>query len=113
MFAYFCGEFTNSFIVAKLKVITKGKNLFARLIGSTMAGEFVDTMIFYPIAFAGIAAFPTDLLIKVMISNYIVKVLWEVLAYPATRKLISYLKKSENEDYYDKKTKFSPFAFAQ
>lgn len=110
--AYFCGEFCNSYVVAKLKVLTKGKKLFYRLIGSTVVGEFVDTLIFYPIAFLGLTAFPTDLLIKVMIANYIVKVLWEVAAYPATRKLVTYLKRVENEDYFDKKTNFNPFKFA-
>lgn len=109
MLAYFCGEFCNSYVVAKLKVLTKGKKLFYRLIGSTVAGEFVDTIIFYPIAFAGIAGFPPSLLIKVMIANYTVKVLWEVLAFPMTRRLVNYLKKAENEDYYDTKTDFSPF----
>lgn len=108
--AYFCGEFVNSYVVAKLKVLTNGKNLFYRLIGSTIAGEFVDTLIFYPLAFAGIAGFPTDLLIKVMITNYIIKVLWEVFAYPGTKIIVRKLKALEHEDYYDKDTDFSPFA---
>ncbi len=109
MFAYFCGEFVNSYTVAKLKVLTQGKNLALRLIGSTMTGELVDTLIFYPLAFIGMQGFPTDLIIKIMITNYIVKVMWEVIAYPATRQLVLFLKHKENEDYYDYKTNFSPF----
>lgn len=110
--AYFCGEFTNSFVVAKMKVSTHGKGMFWRLIGSTVAGEFVDTLIFYPIAFLGNPAFPQGLIVKVMIANYCAKVLWELIAYPLfTKKLVNYLKRAEHEDYYDYETDFNPFHF--
>lgn len=113
MLAYFCGEFCNSFVVAKMKVFTEGKNLFARLIGSTIAGEFVDTLIFYPIAFFGLPEFPTWLLLEVMLLNYIVKVAWEILAFPMTQKIVTFLKKAEQEDYYDYDTDFNPFHLAK
>ncbi len=109
MLAYFCGEFTNSYTLAKLKIYTDGKLMPLRLIGSTVAGELVDTLIFYPLAFTGLPGFTPDLIFKIMVANYIFKVLWEVIAYPGTRVLISYLKKQEHEDYYDYKTDFNPF----
>ena len=109
MIAFFCGEFCNSFVIAKLKIFTKGKMQALRIIGSTAVGEFVDTLIFYPLAFLGSEAFPQNLIIKIMIVNYIFKVLWEVFAYPITKELIKFLKKSESEDFYDTETNFSPF----
>jgi queuosine precursor transporter len=111
MLAYFCGEFINSFVIAKLKVLFDGKSMSLRIIGSTIAGEFVDTMIFYPLAFLGNPNFPPSLIIKIMITNYIVKVLWEIFAYPITKQIIGFLKSSESEDYYDRGTNFSPFEF--
>ncbi len=107
--AYFCGEFVNNYTLAKLKILNQGKYLGFRLIASTVAGEFVDTMIFYPLAFAGMQGFSSELIIRIMITNYIIKVGWEVFAYPLTRRLITFLKKSEEEDFYDKNTDFSPF----
>ena len=109
MLAFFCGEFCNSYIIARLKVFTGGKGQALRIIGSTCVGELVDTLIFYPLAFLGNPNFPPELIIKIMITNYIVKVLWEVFAYPVTKEIIKFLKKSENEDYYDRDTDFSPF----
>jgi len=108
MFAYFCGEFANSYTLAKMKIATEGKLQFARIIGSTVVGEFVDTVIFYPLAFWGSSAFTTDLIISIMVANYIVKVSWETIAYPFTKRLLIWLKKTENEDYYDYKTDFNP-----
>lgn len=109
MLAFFCGEFCNSFVVAKLKVLCNGKYQAVRIIGSTIAGELVDTLIFYPLAFWGDLNFPPHLIIKIMIMSYVVKVVWEVIAYPGTRLLIKFLKRVENEDYYDRNTDFSPF----
>ena len=110
MIAYFCGEFVNSFVIAKLKVLTQGKAQALRIISSTAAGEFIDTLIFYPLAFLGNPNFPPMLIINIMLSNYIIKVLWEVIAYPLlTTHLIKYLKTSEKEDFYDRRTNFSPF----
>ena len=108
IFAYFVGEFTNSFVLAKLKILTSGKHLWTRTIGSTALGEAVDTTIFYPLAFYG--QWPNGLLATVMVSNYILKVLWEVLATPLTYKIVGFLKRAENEDYFDRDTKFTPFS---
>lgn len=109
MVAFFCGEFTNSYVVAKLKVITKGKMQWLRIIGSTVAGELVDTLIIFPLGFLGAAGYPISLMIGVIATSYIFKVCWEILAYPLTRQLIAFLKRSEVEDYYDYDTNFSPF----
>jgi uncharacterized integral membrane protein (TIGR00697 family) len=107
--AYWAGEFCNSLVLAKMKIWTQGKYQMARIVGSTVAGEFVDTLIFYPLAFWGHPSFPPALVIKVMFASYTIKVLWEIIVYPFTKRLISFLKKSENEDYYDTQTDFSPF----
>jgi len=106
--AYFIGEFTNSYVLAKMKVITDGRWLWMRTIGSTAAGEAIDTLVFFPIAFFG--AWPTELLLKVMLGNYLIKVLWETLATPLTYKVVNFLKQAENEDYYDRHTNFTPFS---
>ncbi|MEK6579064.1 MAG: queuosine precursor transporter [Bdellovibrionota bacterium] len=106
--AYFVGEFANSFTLAKMKIATKGKYLWSRTIGSTIVGEFFDSMIFYPIAFMGI--FSNELLIRVMLANYLMKVCWEVAATPLTYWFVAFLKKREREDYYDYKTDFTPFS---
>lgn len=106
--AYFCGEFTNSFVLARLKIWTAGRHLWMRTIGSTVAGEIVDTVIFYPLAFYG--SWETSLLLKVMLFNYVVKVGWEVLATPLTYRVVAALKRAENEDWYDRDTKFTPFS---
>jgi uncharacterized integral membrane protein (TIGR00697 family) len=106
--AYFIGEFTNSFVLAKMKIWSSGRFLWSRIVGSTVAGELVDSVIFYPIAFLGI--WPTHLVVKVMISNYAIKVGWEVLMYPFTAKVVNFLKRVEHEDYYDYDTDFTPFS---
>jgi uncharacterized integral membrane protein (TIGR00697 family) len=108
MIAYFVGEFTNSFVLAKMKIITSGKRLWMRTIGSTICGEAVDTTVFYPLAFYGL--WPTNLLITVAITNYALKVLWEILATPVTYKIVTAIKRAESEDYYDYKTNFTPFS---
>lgn len=110
MLAFWAGEFTNSYTMAKLKIKTSGKHLWTRTIGSTIVGEAVDTLIFYPLAFGGLSSHPWELIFKVMIANYTIKVLWEVFATPFTYKVVNFLKAQENEDYYDVKTNFSPFA---
>jgi len=110
MFAFWCGEFANSFTLAKMKILTKGKHLWSRTIGSTIVGEAVDSIVFYPVAFAGLATFSWHLIFTIMASNYFLKVMWEVVATPFTYKIVAYLKKKENEDYYDYETDFNPFA---
>lgn len=107
--AFWCGEFANSFTLAKMKLFTNGKFLWTRTIGSTIIGEGVDTLIFYPLAFGGLLAFPWTLIFKVMASNYFLKVMWEVIATPITYKIVAYLKRVEKENYFDSKTNFNPF----
>lgn len=106
--AFWLGEFVNSFVLAKIKLWMSGKFLFVRTITSTMAGEVADTLIFYPIAFYGI--WSNEKIIGVMIANYILKVMWEVLATPFTYIIVGFLKRAENEDFYDKNTDFNPFS---
>lgn len=105
--AYSFGNFVNSFILAKLKIATKGKYLFVRTIASTLVGQFLDTAIFMLIAFYGV--FTNDLIISIVISGYLLKVAVEVLFTPITYAVVNFLKKKENEDYYDTKTSFNPF----
>ena len=105
--AYACGEFSNSYILAKMKIWTKGKMLWARTIGSTIVGEFIDSILFILIAFWGIL--PNSLLLTLIISNYIFKTAVEVIFTPATYKVVNFLKKEEGEDYYDTDTNFNPF----
>ena len=107
--AYFCGEFVNSYIVAKMKVATQGKKMGLRFILSTMAGETIDTMIFMTIAFAGILGFAQLLTIGATV--WAVKVIWEILALPLTLFIVRKLKAAEQEDHYDTNTNFNPFTF--
>ncbi len=102
---YFAGELTNSVVLAKMKILTQGKWLWTRLVGSTLVGEGVDSIIFFPLAFYGL--WPNDLLLKVMFGNYLIKVIWEVVMIPFTYRIVSFLKKAENEDFYDYDTRFS------
>ena len=108
LLAFFAGEFANSFVLAKLKIKTSGRHLWARTIGSTIVGEGVDSMVFYPTAFLGI--WQPQLVMQVMISNYIIKVLWEVVVTPFTYKVVNFLKRAESEDFYDYDTDFTPFS---
>jgi queuosine precursor transporter len=106
--AYFAGEFTNSFVLAKMKIATGGRFLWARTIGSTIAGELVDSAIFYPLAFLGI--WSGAQVMAVMISNYAIKVAWEAVMTPVTYRVVAFLKRAEDEDYYDRGTNFTPFS---
>jgi len=107
MFAFWCGSFVNSYVMAKMKVWMEGRQLWMRTIGSTVCGEFVDSSLFYVVAFYGI--WSNDQLIKVIIAQYILKTGWEVLMTPVTYKVVHFLKKKEHEDYYDRSTNFNPF----
>jgi queuosine precursor transporter len=107
LIAYFAGEFSNSFILAKMKVFTKGRWLFTRTIGSTVVGEGIDTVFFVTIAFLG--TMPGATVQSILISNYIFKVSFEVLATPLTYVIVSFLKRTEKTDVYDYKTNFNPF----
>lgn len=107
LIAYFAGEFSNSYILARLKVLTGGRFLWMRTIGSTLVGEGVDTLLFVVIAFAGTV--PAALLVSVMLSNYLFKCGIEILATPLTYRIVRVLKHAEDEDYYDIDTDFNPF----
>jgi uncharacterized integral membrane protein (TIGR00697 family) len=109
LIAYFAGEFSNSFILAKMKVLTAGKWLWTRTIGSTAAGEGVDTLLFVLIAFAGVYSW--DLVFLIIVSNYIFKVGIEIVLTPATYQIVRFLKKREKVDYFDYGTNFNPFRF--
>jgi uncharacterized integral membrane protein (TIGR00697 family) len=110
MVAYFCGEFVNSFIMSRMKVWMNGKNLWMRTIGSTIAGEGVDTILFVLIAFTGV--FPLPVLITVIISNYLFKVAYEILATPFVYVIVAKLKKAEGIDVYDRGINYNPFTLA-
>ena len=108
--AYFCGEFVNSYVLAKMKIITAGKWLWTRTIGSTVFGEAVDSALFYPLAFYGSGIIPNEKLPLVMLSQFVVKVGVEVVFTPVTYKVVNALKRAEREDYYDRDTDFTPFS---
>ena len=110
MCAYFCGEFVNSYVLAKMKIITAGKWLWTRTIGSTIFGEAVDSALFYPLAFYGTGIIPDDKLPLVMLSQFLIKVGVEVVFTPLTYKVVNALKRAEREDYYDRNTDFNPFS---
>ena len=104
---YWAGEFTNSFVLAKMKLLTEGKHLWARTIGSTIAGQGVDTIIFALVAFWGII--PASTLLAAIVSGYIFKVVYEAIATPLTYFIVNYLKRKEGIDVYDRGTNFTPF----
>jgi queuosine precursor transporter len=107
--AFTCGSFVNSFILAKMKIMTAGKHLWARTIGSTVGGEFVDSMLFYPLAFYNSGLMPNDLVWKLVVSQFVVKTLVETLFTPVTYAVVNFLKRAEGEDFYDRDTNFTPF----
>jgi hypothetical protein len=109
MIAYFCGEFVNSYVMAKMKILTAGKWLWTRTIGSTIAGEAVDSALFYPLAFYGAGIIPDEKLPLVMVAQFVAKVSVEVVFTPITYKVVAFLKRAEQEDYYDRQTDFNPF----
>ncbi len=106
--AYFCGEFVNSFVLAKMKVWTQGRHMWARFVGSTMAGEAVDSAIFYPLAFLGAGIMPDTLVWQLTVSQFIAKTAVEIAFLPITYRIVSALKRAEREDYYDRDTDFNP-----
>lgn len=107
--AYFCGEFANSFVLARMKVLTGGRWLWMRTIGSTLAGEAVDTAVFVLIAtLTGV--FSWDIFATLVLTNYLFKVGIEAVMTPVTYRIVRFLKRAENEDHYDRGTNFNPFA---
>jgi uncharacterized integral membrane protein (TIGR00697 family) len=109
MIAYFCGEFVNSFVLAKMKVWMEGRMLWMRTIGSTIFGEAVDSSIFYPLAFYNTGIIPNEALPMVMLAQFLTKTLVEVAFTPVTYAIVGFLKRVEHEDYYDRSTDFNPF----
>jgi len=106
--AFWCGSFVNSYVLAKMKIWSNGRWLWTRLIGSTVCGELIDTALFYTIAFAGLWTLSD--LVSVALDQYVLKSLWEVIATPATYRIVAFLKRAEQEDYYDRGTDFTPFS---
>ena len=107
MIAFWAGSFSNSYVLAKMKIWTRGKWLWTRTIGSTIVGEAVDSSLFYFIAFYAIWA--TADIVKIAIAQYLLKTAWEVVMTPVTYKVVGFLKRTEHEDYYDRHTNFNPF----
>lgn len=108
--AYWAGEFCNSYVLARMKVLSEGRHLWTRTIGSTIAGEAVDSIVFYPLAFLGV--WPTPVVFQVLLSNYLLKVGWEAIVTPFTYKVVNFLKRAEHEDYFDRQTDFNPFTLS-
>lgn len=106
--AFWCGSFVNSYVLAKMKVWTGGRWLWTRTIGSTLCGEAVDSAIFYSVAFYGL--WENSLLLQVMLTQYVLKSGWEVLVTPVTYRVVGFLKRAEQEDYFDRNTNFTPFS---
>ena len=107
LIAFWAGEFVNAYVLARMKVWSEGRALWLRMIGSTGVGQGVDSLIFYPVAFYGV--WSNELLIAVMFSNYLLKVVWEIIALPVTYRVVAWLKRVEHEDHYDRRTDFNPF----
>lgn len=108
MLAFWLGDFVNSYVMARMKVWTEGRHLWTRTIGSTAVGQFVDSAVFYPFAFAGLWA--NEDLIKVVVFNWVFKVSVEVVFTPVTYAVVNWLKRAEHEDFFDKNTNFTPFS---
>ncbi|MFJ5445584.1 queuosine precursor transporter [Methylobacillus methanolivorans] len=112
LIAFACGEFVNSMVLAKMKVWTEGKWLWTRTIGSTVVGEGVDSLLFYPLAFYGSGIIPDDKLPLVMFAQFLAKTGVEVVLTPVTYRVVAFLKRAESEDYYDRHTDFNPFSIS-
>jgi len=109
LIAFLCGEFVNSYVLAKMKIWTGGRWLWTRTIGSTIFGEGVDSLLFYPLAFYGGGLIPDERLPAIMLVQFVSKVGVEIVFTPVTYKIVAALKRAEHEDYYDRDTDFNPF----
>ena len=107
--AFWAGEFVNSYVMAKMKLWTEGRYLWTRTIGSTVVGQGVDSLIFYPAAFLGAAGWSTQLVLTLMVTQWVLKVSWEVLLTPVTYAIVGFLKRKEGVDVFDRRTDFTPF----
>ena len=105
--AFWFGEFVNSYVLARMKVWTEGRHLWTRTIGSTVVGQGVDSLLFYPLAFLGV--FETETVIKLMLTQWVLKVAWEVILTPVTYAVVGWLKRKEGVDVFDRGTDFTPF----
>ena len=105
--AFWAGEFVNAFVLARMKLLTGGRHLWLRTIGSTIVGQGVDSVIFYPLAFAGV--WTTQQVVTVMVTNWGLKVVWEIMLTPVTYGVVGALKRAEGIDIYDRDTAFTPF----
>ncbi|MBE7219878.1 MAG: queuosine precursor transporter [Caulobacteraceae bacterium] len=105
--AFWAGEFVNSFVLARMKLLTRGRWLWTRTIGSTVASQAVDSSLFYPLAFLGV--WPAETVAKVALSQFVLKVSWEALLTPVTYAVVNGLKRAEGLDVYDEGTNFTPF----
>jgi uncharacterized integral membrane protein (TIGR00697 family) len=105
--AFWAGEFVNSYVLARMKIWTKGRYLWTRTIGSTVAGQGVDSLIFYPIAFFGLMSAET--ILWLVLTQWGLKVAWEAILTPATYAVVGWLKRREGLDVYDERTDFTPF----
>jgi uncharacterized integral membrane protein (TIGR00697 family) len=110
--AFWAGEFANSLVLAKMKLWTGGRYLWTRTIGSTIVGQGVDSLIFYPLAFWGASGWTNDLVLKVLVTQWVLKVSWEALLTPVTYAVVGFLKRREGVDVYDERTDFTPFRTA-
>ena len=109
MVAFWAGEFANSFVLAKMKVWTQGRLLWTRTIGSTVVGQGLDSLIFYPLAFWGLAGWPVEQLWQVVLSQWAIKTAWEAILTPVTYLVVGTLKRREGAEVFDTDTNFSPF----
>lgn len=107
--AFWVGEFANSFVLARMKSLTAGRHLWMRTIGSTIVGQGLDSLIFYPLAFYGLAGWPVEQLWQVILSQFVIKTAWEALLTPVTYAVVGTLKRREGVDVFDEQTNFSPF----
>lgn len=107
--AFWAGELVNSYVLAKMKIWTAGKHLWTRTIGSTVAGQGVDSLIFYPLAFWGAVGWTPALVLKVLVTQWVLKVSWEAILTPATYAAVGFLKRREGVDVFDEGTDFTPF----
>ncbi len=110
--AFWAGEFVNSYVLAKMKIWTRGRMLWSRTIGSTVVGQGVDSALFYPIAFLGVAGWSSELVVQVIFTQWAIKVAWEAALTPVTYAVVGWLKRREGVEIFDTETDFSPFAKA-
>ena len=108
--AFWAGEFVNSFVLARMKVLTQGRHLWTRTIGSTVFGEGVDSALFYPLAFWGAAGWSTEAVVTLALTQWVIKTTWEVVLTPVTYVVVGFLKRREGVEVFDTDTDFSPFA---